>query len=96
MANSASQDELDRLRAENAELKRRLEALEGNGNDENREEDPTAERQVNDIEHGSKFEYCPQHSLSPSQISRYSRQVLLQEFGAEGAPGHPICPALGF
>ena len=93
MANSASQDELDRLRAENAELKRRLLALEGNESDEKREEEPiTAQRDEVDNGNGGKFEYCPQHSLSPSQISRYSRQVLLQDFGAEGAPRTSILP----
>ena len=65
MANSAKcQDELDRLRAENAELKRRLLALEGNESDEKREEEPiTAQRDEVDNGNGGKFEYCPSAQL---------------------------------
>ena len=77
MAKSTEEDEVGRLRAENAELKRMLEALEG------RNALLEVEGCQGDTVRPGVLDYS-QHGLSSSQVNRYSRQLLLQDFGAEG------------
>lgn len=73
------QAEIDQLRAENEILKRRLAAVNGTalaipdapGNFDLRASSP------------QKWELGA-HGLNSSEITRYSRQILLRSFGAEG------------
>lgn len=82
----ALRDEIKRLRAENLELRGRLEALE--------RPDPGRDRPEGQWKRGGgagnpavshSEEYCPAHNLTPQQVGRYSRQLLMRSFGVEGA-----------
>ena len=89
------QEELERLRAENAHLRSLLRSrgdLQGSGNVADRatvttNQHPTARCDASTADAGASppgWEPGP-HDLTREQIARYSRQLILPSFGVEGA-----------
>eukprot|EP00192_Tetraselmis_astigmatica_P003976 CAMPEP_0117658236 /NCGR_PEP_ID=MMETSP0804-20121206/5758_1 /TAXON_ID=1074897 /ORGANISM="Tetraselmis astigmatica, Strain CCMP880" /LENGTH=465 /DNA_ID=CAMNT_0005464747 /DNA_START=57 /DNA_END=1454 /DNA_ORIENTATION=- len=73
-------EEVARLRAENIALRKEVSELRG----QRIQEPSTSSSAADPIAPPSPSPYCPGHELSPAQVSRYSRQLLLESFGIQG------------